>query len=497
MSRTTVAEPARRAEPERRTSRGGPDTSTTTAPGASPARALPLPRPRRRQWWTDAVGLAVWASLLVVVVLWERNGGIQDLAGGLAPALTSLGRVTGLLSANLLLLQLFAIARVPWVERAVGQDRMLRWHRLAGFSSIWLLLAHIVLVSAGYAAYDGAALLGTFWDLVATAPGMLLALAGTVALVGVAVTSMRAARRRVRYESWHLLHLYAYLGAGLALPHQLWTGADFNASPVATAYWWSVYGLAVGAVLLFRVVMPLVRSWRHRLTVSQVTQEGPGVVSVVMTGRHLDRLRVAPGQFFVWRFRTGPGWTRGHPLSLSAAPTTEGLRVTIGTNGDDGARLAAMTPGTQVLVEGPYGRLVSDVRVRPRLAVLAAGVGIAPLLALLEENARTPDDAPAILVHRVKHEALLVLGADIDRLVRTAGLQVVALVGEPGPTGTRWLPEHYAHVAGPLALRQMIPDLDQRDVFVCGPGPWADAVVDDLREDGVARDAVHLETFDW
>ena len=59
---------------------------------------------------------------------------------------------------------------------------------------------------------------------------MLLALAGTVALVMVVVTSVREARRRLRYESWHLLHLYAYLGAGLALPHQLWTGADFTAN---------------------------------------------------------------------------------------------------------------------------------------------------------------------------------------------------------------------------------------------------------------------------
>ena len=56
---------------------------------------------------------------------------------------------------------------------------------------------------------------------------MLLATAGTALLVMVVVTSVRAARRRLRYESWHLLHLYAYLGVGLALPHQLWTGTDF------------------------------------------------------------------------------------------------------------------------------------------------------------------------------------------------------------------------------------------------------------------------------
>ena len=68
----------------------------------------------------------------------------------------------------------------------------------------------------------------TFWNLTVTYPGMLLALGGTLALVMVVVTSIKAARRKLRYESWHLIHLYAYLGVGLALPHQLWTGTDFT-----------------------------------------------------------------------------------------------------------------------------------------------------------------------------------------------------------------------------------------------------------------------------
>ena len=45
------------------------------------------------------------------------------------------------------------------------------------------------------------------------------------------------------------LDLYAYLGVGLALPHQLWTGADFLASTASTVYWWTLYAVAAGAVL--------------------------------------------------------------------------------------------------------------------------------------------------------------------------------------------------------------------------------------------------------
>src|SRR5678809_184000 len=96
----------------------------------------------------------------------------------------------------------------------------------------------------------------------------------------VVVTSVRAARRRLRYESWHLLHLYAYLGIGLALPHQLWTGADFTSSAAATAYWWTFYAAGLAAVLVFRIGAPLWRSSRHQLRVHAVTREAPGVVSV-------------------------------------------------------------------------------------------------------------------------------------------------------------------------------------------------------------------------
>jgi DMSO/TMAO reductase YedYZ heme-binding membrane subunit len=205
-----------------------------TAAGATAAR--PQRRPTFRPWWRDAAGLAAWASLLAVVALWVGHGGLRGLSGA-DGWLTGTGRLAGLLASDLMLLQVLMMARIPFVERSYGQDELARRHRLLGLTSFNLMLAHAVLVLAGYSLTDGRNLLVETWHLVATYPGMLLATAGFAALVMVVVTSVKAARRRLRYESWHLLHLYAYLGAGLALPHQLWTGADFVASPWARAYW--------------------------------------------------------------------------------------------------------------------------------------------------------------------------------------------------------------------------------------------------------------------
>ncbi|WP_347405358.1 ferric reductase-like transmembrane domain-containing protein [Micromonospora sp. WMMD980] len=214
-----------------------------TATVADRRAVRPAP-PAAPAWWADVAGTLAALSLLVVTALWTADRGVQELLAGAATGLTSLGRLTGLLSADLMLIQVVLMARVPLLERRFGQDRIARWHRLTGFTSFHLLLAHVLLTVLGYAGTARQGMLAETWDLVVTYPGMLLATAALALLVLVVVTSVRAARRRLRYESWHLLHLYAYLGVALALPHQLWTGADFLASPLARAYWWTVYLLA-------------------------------------------------------------------------------------------------------------------------------------------------------------------------------------------------------------------------------------------------------------
>jgi predicted ferric reductase len=465
------------------------------------ATTLPIRRPplsRRpapiHQWWRDAAGLVTWLSLLFVVALWVAGRGLQQMSGA-AGLLTSTGRLTGLVAADLLLVQLLLMARIPWVERSYGQDELARRHRLVGFTSFTLTLAHIGLISLGYAASDRSGLVAEVWDLVTSYPGMLLAAAGTAALVLVAVTSMKAARRRLRYESWHLLHLYAYLGAGLALPHQLWTGADFTASPVATVFWWGAYAVAAGAVLVFRIGLPLWRNGYHRLVVDRVVPEGDGAVSVWLRGRALDRLPVAAGQFFVWRFRTGPGWTRGNPFSLSAAPDGRRLRITAKDLGEGSARLATLPVGTRALFEGPYGRLTSSVRSGPKVAMFASGIGITPLRALLEEMPYHPGEA--VLLYRASTKAQLLFRHELEALAARRGVRVHYLPGRRARDRDSWLPDRHAAAPDDVVLRHLVPDIAEHDVFVCGPGRWTEAVIGSARRAGVPAGRIHFERFGW
>jgi ferredoxin-NADP reductase len=322
---------------------------------------------------------------------------------------------------------------------------------------------------------------------------MLLAVAGTACLVMVVVTSVRAARRRLRYESWHLLHLYAYLGVGLALPHQLWTGQDFLASPARTAFWWGLYAVTAGAVLVWRVALPLWRSARSRLRVTSVVPEGDGLLSVHMTGRRGSLTGVEAGQFFTFRFLSGTGWTRAHPYSLSAAPDGRSLRITVKVVGDGSAALRLLRRGTRVLVEGPYGRLSARARTRAKVAFIGAGVGITPLRALAEALDYAPGDA--VVLQRYSGGRPL-FEQEFQALATERGLEVIGLPGHRRAPGS-WLGDGVGSASDLTALTYWVPDIADRDVYVCGPEPWADDVRATCLAAGLPADRFHVESFGW
>ena len=171
----------------------------------------------------------------------------------------------------------------------------------------------------------------------------------------------------------------------MAFAHQIFTGVSFIGHPLVRALWIVVWAATAGMVLVFRVAQPVWRSLRHQLRVVEVRQEAPGVVSVVCRGRHLDRLAVSGGQFFHWHFLTKGMWWQGHPYSLSALPRPPYIRVTIKGLGDQSRAAASLRPGTRVAIEGPYGTFTDHARLREGVALFAAGVGITPVRALLED----------------------------------------------------------------------------------------------------------------
>jgi predicted ferric reductase len=447
-------------------------------------RALPIPRtwPVRA---TDLYTLALGNAALIAA-MWLRHGGLDEL-GSPAGALAAAGQLTALFGTYAALIEIVLMSRAPWLDQAFGMDRLAWAHRWLGFATVWLLGVHAVLTTAGFAVGDGVSIVEEAVTLVTTFPYVLLAAAGLGLFVAVAVSSVRAARRRLSYETWFGTHLYVYLAVALASAHQLVVGSDFASDPVARLYWVALYAVAFGVLLVHRVARPVLTSARHRLRVANVVPEAPGVVSIYLTGRDLDLLPVRAGQYVLVRLLTADGWYRAHPFSLSAAPNGRFLRITVKDLGDWSHRLQAVPIGTRVFIEGPYGVLTGARRTRRKVLFVAGGVGIAPLRAMLESFPAEPGDLA--LVYRARSWDDVVFRAELAHLAQARGASVHLVVGRRGVDGAP------ADPLGPDALRALVPDATDRDAYLCGPASLMEEARSSLRSLGVPERRIHLENF--
>ncbi|MFF4590767.1 ferric reductase-like transmembrane domain-containing protein [Streptomyces sp. NPDC001388] len=400
-------------------------------------------------------------------------------AGFASNALVVIGRFAGLYGALLMAFQLLLVARLPWLDRRIGMDRLTDWHRWTGFGLLWTLVGHVVFITFGYAESSSMGPVGQLVDLAETVEGVLRAAVAMVLILVVGGVSARWARRRLAYETWHFIHLYTYVAVVLAFTHQVAVGTTFTASSAATAYWYGVWTVALGSVALGRLVLPLWRNWRHQLRVEAVVPESDNVVSVYITGRDLDRLPARAGQFFLWRFLTKDRWWQANPFSLSAAPDGTRLRLTAKAAGDGSAGLRHLQPGTRVFAEGPYGAFTAMHRTRPESLLIAGGVGVTPIRALLEEI-----QGHAVVVYRVAGERDAVLYDELRELAVARGAELHLVTGPA-------VPDRLA----PRELAALVPDIAERDVFLCGPPPMMNAVLGTLRELDVPRTQIHFERF--
>ena len=427
----------------------------------------------------------VWAGAAGVLWLWWANTpSISDNNGKILNA----GRITGLLAGYLTALVVLQMARVPALERRVGSDRVARWHAMSGRYTLCLTLAHVFLIMWGYALQAGKGLgdiVQQTIDSINQLPDMGKAAIGVGLLFFIGLISIAPIRRLIPYDTWYHVHLLTYAAVFLTFWHQLTTGNDFAVEPVAKTVWYALYGSVTALVLWYRILTPIRLNLRHRMHVEAVIEETPGIVSVLIGGRKLHRMGAEAGQFFRWRFLAQGMRFSSHPYSLSAAPRPGMLRITVKSIGDHSERLRELTPGTQVWAEGPYGALTASRRSRGKVLLVAGGVGITPMRALFETLPGAAGDIT--LLYRANSTQDLALWDELSTIADERGARLMYAVNSPD--GER--PDISAD-----RLRRKLPDIDEHDVFMCGPPGFAQSVYEALRGAGVPARRIHHESFE-
>ena len=426
-------------------------------------------------------------ALLVTVVLGGFAVAVWPVLLTLSAAGPLLGaplvaHVAGMLAGYAVVVLIGMMSRTPALERGVGADRLARWHSRGGRITVSLVLVHAVAAVTAWAQAQQESAWLAVWHVLRM-PWLIATTIGTVLLLAVAVLSIRLARRRIPHERWHTVHLLTYVAVALTFVHQL-AGPDLAGHRIVQVLWALLYTQVAALVLVYRVLTPLRAATRHRMRVEAVVPEGPGVVSIHVTGHALDELQAESGQFFRWRFLTPDHWGTAHPFSLSAAPSPTHLRLTVKALGDGSRNLQSLEPGTWVVAEGPYGAVTAERRTRRNVLLVAGGVGITPMRALFETMPLAPGQ-DLLLLYRARTAEEVIFGHELDAIAHRRGARVQYLLGDR---------------VGPLTahlFRHLAPDVADRDVFFCGSPRLATGVRAALREAGLPDARFHEERFDF
>jgi predicted ferric reductase len=396
------------------------------------------------------------------------------------------GRLVGVVTAVLMMSQVLLASRAPWIDRVIGHDRAIARHATLGSYAILLMFVHLSLIVTATSRELSQGLVEAFFGL---SSGNLWIAAAEIAaglFALVLATSLFGAFRAWHYETWHTIHRVVYVAIAIAVPHQFLDGETFRRGGVAWLFWFTFYVIAFGSFVAFRMVRPLVLTANHRARVASVTTEADGSTTVDIQGRMLRGLGAKPGQFLLWRFYTPKLFWQKHPYSLSSAPHGDHVRITVKPSGHGSRAVAHVRPGTVVTFEGPLGIFTHDARARNGIVLIAAGIGITPIRALLEHV--LPGE-PCVVVVRVRSLDEAPLLHEVRALARDRSADLKVLVG---PRGDTWgTPDE------PASIASLVTDPSDVDVFVCGPLAWARQVEADALAAGVAPGAIHRERFGW
>lgn len=445
-----------------------------------------------KQWrW---VGL--WAANLVFIIAVWASLSLPKIDTGTVPAFMAISRLAGLLAYFTVLTQLLLIGRGRWLERDFGFDRLTRIHRWNGFASVIFVVTHVFTLIIAQSTLLGIAPSQVLPIILANYEDTTKALIAELSLFAIVISSLVIARRRLKYEYWYYVHLLTYVVVILAFGHQLSNGLHLLSYNWFRFYWIGLFLISLGSLIIYRVIRPFWLWNRHRFRVARVVTEANGVHSIYLSGRNIAEFNYEAGQFAKYWFVAKGFWLEEHPFSISMEPGGAELRITPKAIGDFTTKLGSVLEGTPVVVDGPYGRFVTAVANHKKLVLIAGGIGITPLRAMLGALAKSNDKRSIVLYYSVKTPADIVFAQELERLQKQLNLRLQYIVSDPITGANEKAPKGaWSDMLTISAIKEDLKSLKKTSFFVCGPPAMMKALRAGLSEGGVAHDDIHYEQF--
>lgn len=393
----------------------------------------------------------------------------------------------GFVGMSMLGMQFALVARFQAVAAPFGEDALVQFHRQISYVALVFILAHPILLQVA-----GTDIVGLL-NLAQAPPRARFAVASTVLLLIVVVTSVWRRRLRIGYEVWQIVHgVLSVLVVACALAHMLLVG--YYLDQVWKKWLWVVMTAALVVLLVWvRVVKPVLRL-RRPWRVAAVTAERGDAHTLSLEPVGHNGFRFAPGQFGWLVVDRSPFSITSHPFSFSSsAERTGSIDMTIRALGDFTATVGDIRPGTRAWLDGPHGVFSPDRNEGPGFVLIAGGVGITPMVSILRTMADREDRRPVTLFYACRSLPDATFAEELSILEGHLDLTIVYILERPGPdwTGERGFIDRDV-------LSRRLPRRHERlQYFICGPAPMVTAVEDALAAHAIPADRVHTERFNF
>jgi ferredoxin-NADP reductase len=227
-------------------------------------------------------------------------------------------------------------------------------------------------------------------------------------------------------------------------------------------------------------------------------RETHDVMTFVFEAASPRRFAFQPGQFMTFEFEV-QGQKINRCYTIASSPTRPD-RVSITVKRVPGGAVSAwlhetLKPGTAVKALGPMGDFTSAAYPAAKYLFLSAGSGVTPLMSMARAHHDLASEADIAFVHSARSPADLIFEAELALMARERPAFKVTAICEDDAPGRPW--SGYRGRLDVARLALIVPDFTDREVFVCGPEPYMDAVRALLVNAGFDMARHHEESFNF
>lgn len=448
-------------------------------------RTVVLP-PSARFWRGAALGIGAVVVVAAACIPLAADSTLPVVNRDFETWLVIAGKMCGVAAGTLVLFQLLLGARLRWLDRIYGLNRLFHFHRVCGVCAVIFASFHPMLMFAPKTVVAGP-LSPDLWPVFLGA----VLLVSLWAIAGVAIWRIFL---NLSFDRWWFAHrLGVFMAVVLLAFHSFNVSDDFDKGWPRYAFFAAV-GLYAIVFAWVKVIKPVIlKKGVYRLT--NVIFAGKDAYGIELTPEAGHVFPYAPGQFAFLKFNSKQVSREEHPFTISSTPTrNKNFHFTIRCSGDYTREIGHLKRGDTATIDGPYGlftHLAFAPHPKNELIMIAGGVGITPMLSMLRYMVDMNDERRVTLVWSNRTAEDIVFESEFREMEnRLSGLKIHHVFTRASGH------EFESGRLDESKLRNLLAECSRRAmVFVCGPPKMMESVHVAIRRIGFSKRAIKMERF--